>query len=180
MSSFNNEVADQAEFVTLRSTCGVAGNANPGANRLVEPFEARAGIEHVSQGGIFEAAWRADIADQGDPCMNADTGDPEIDTSDALLGDEPISEVVKCQRGAKGSVGMIGLRMRSSKKRQYRVTNELIDQTAICEYGLASAREVFIEQRCHGLRLHRLGQGREIRDVGKQHRNFAALAPELG
>src|SRR5260221_12092805 len=64
MSSFNNEVADQAEFVTLRSTCGVAGNANPGANRLVEPFEARAGIEHVSQGGIFEAAWPADIADQ--------------------------------------------------------------------------------------------------------------------
>src|SRR5260221_2386354 len=140
MSSFNNEVADQAEFVTLRSTCGVAGNANPGANRLVEPFEARAGIEHVSQGGIFEAAWRADIADQGDPCMNADTGDPEIDTSDALLGDEPISEVVKCQRGANGSGVSIGLPMLSSIKSQYPVTYELRAQTVISGYLLGKRR----------------------------------------
>src|SRR6516162_6595309 len=70
LSSFDHEGADRTEPVTPRLADNRSRYADPGANRLVQSFEARSRVQRVALRAVFEPRTGADVADHGDAGMH--------------------------------------------------------------------------------------------------------------
>ncbi len=75
---------------------------------------------------------------------------------------------------------MVGLADRRPPKDHDGVTDEFIEGPFVFKDDVGHGPQILIQQRDHFLGLMLLGKRRKTADVRKEHRDFLAVAPQLG
>ena len=117
----------------------------------------------------------ADSVVQRDERLAAVDGRADLKLECRVLFVQLADRLANRERGADRAFRIVFVRGRRTEQREQRIADELVDEAAKILHRRRQLLEQFVLQRLHDLRIKLLAHRGEAAEVGKQHRNGAAV-----
>jgi hypothetical protein len=151
----------------------------PVVEALAELLQPLGRVHRIADEGVIDPARCPDIADDGEPRMEADA---DAHRCQPLFGPTPVvgrQRLGDGERGAGRMQGVIGVGERRAPEGHHRIADVFVDGPMLGLDMPADQSEMAVQEI--GQRPRRVTQGdaREADDVGEHHRHLALLRHQL-
>src|SRR5829696_3436524 len=171
MSSLHPDAIKLEQSEAVDAAGRLVGYQDVDPVELARALDAGGKVHSVAERRIFEALLGAEIADTGDPGMDADAD------ADRRVR-EPPGGIDELQCGEAGIARMLGVVEGSVPECHHPVADIFVDGAAMAHHGCRGGRVDAADERYDLLRRSRLGQSGEIPDVREEDRQRAKLAAQ--
>ncbi len=145
---------------------------------FVQALEPGGGVHRIARGRVVVAHTRAEIADHGRPCMNADAGAAEGNGAGILVLAEAIGKTIHLKGAFHCRRRVVRQIDGGVEDCEDRIANEFVYHAPVLLHDLGHAFEVSVQDARQLFGLDIFGHRREVGDVGKEKRHGPALAFE--